>query len=144
MKDATPREHTIIRRRRSVFASETTDNYIAVRGPDRGNGIGAGAPKGNRNALRHGRRGREYIETRRVLRKFCRDARAIAKLVTDTLKAGARPDPAALRPLVQDALLSLRKPGIAKPLTIHQDCAGQERDHEIHLVQPDAVALSAG
>ncbi|WP_424022219.1 HGGxSTG domain-containing protein [Polymorphobacter fuscus] len=40
-------------------------------------GLNPGAPKGNRNAWKHGRRSREAIELRRLMRllaKDCRDA----------------------------------------------------------------------
>jgi uncharacterized protein YjcR len=39
-----------------------------------GGAEGSGAPKGNRNALKHGRYTRKAIEERRALRKFMREA----------------------------------------------------------------------
>lgn len=41
-----------------------------------GGAEGSGAPKGNQNALKHGRYSREAIEGRRALRKFMREAAA--------------------------------------------------------------------
>jgi glucans biosynthesis protein len=44
-----------------------------------GGAPGSGAPKGNRNALKHGLYTREAIEERRLLRAFIREAGAFMK-----------------------------------------------------------------
>jgi len=57
----------------------------AVRGKKRcrmhGGAPGAGAPRGNRNALRHGRSTREAIEERRQLRALLRQSRRLMQQI---------------------------------------------------------------
>jgi hypothetical protein len=158
MKETNPREHTIIRRRGGgVPSGVRTDNYIAARGSDHGNRKGAGAPKGNRNALRHGRRSALHAERRRLLKTVCRRTSEISTLIGTMLAAGVNPGAHEdlIIALSREATLSLRKfqaARIAKPPAIHQDhgevrpqdAARREQAHEIHLVQPDAVAVPAG
>ncbi|MBV8978889.1 MAG: hypothetical protein JO261_05480 [Alphaproteobacteria bacterium] len=134
-----------------------TDNSIAP-GPDSGNRKGAGAPKGNRNALRHGLRSAAEVQRRRSFRAYVRGIRAVEEAARGL--RGAPPDYLArfdaLGLLVQHADIALNAVveslRIAKPLTIHQDCpqteaqsaVRRERSDEVHLVQPDALALPAG
>jgi len=44
-------------------------------------GAGGGAPKGNRNALRHGLFSGEAIETRRAVAELTKQARALAESI---------------------------------------------------------------
>jgi uncharacterized protein YjcR len=44
-------------------------------------GAGGGAPKGNRNALKHGRYAAEAVETRRLIREFTTQARKLTEKV---------------------------------------------------------------
>jgi hypothetical protein len=44
-------------------------------------GAGGGAPKGNRNALRHGGHTAEAIETRRMVAALTKQARELAEMV---------------------------------------------------------------
>jgi glucans biosynthesis protein len=46
-----------------------------------GGAPGAGAPRGNRNALRHGRSTREAIEERRQLRALLRQSRRLMQQI---------------------------------------------------------------
>jgi glucans biosynthesis protein len=45
-----------------------------------GGAKGSGAPKGNRNALKHGRHARELVEFRRLLRELAREARELIEI----------------------------------------------------------------
>jgi uncharacterized protein YjcR len=44
-------------------------------------GAGGGAPKGNRNALKHGLYSAEAIETRQLVAELTRQARKLVKMV---------------------------------------------------------------
>jgi uncharacterized protein YjcR len=46
-----------------------------------GGAKGSGAPKGNRNALKHGRHARELLEFRRRVRELVREARELVEIV---------------------------------------------------------------
>jgi len=46
-----------------------------------GGAAGSGAPAGNRNALKHGRYGRELTEFRRTVRELLRDSAETLDLV---------------------------------------------------------------
>lgn len=52
---------------------KTTNNSVAQRRR------GPGAPRGNRNALRHGRRSAAYLERRRLYRAELRELMALAE-----------------------------------------------------------------
>jgi uncharacterized protein YjcR len=45
-----------------------------------GGASGSGAPKGNRNALKHGRYTRELLEFRRAVRELVREARELVEI----------------------------------------------------------------
>ena len=64
-------------RRNSKKAKKATDNYLA-RAPRR-----PGAPKGNRNALRHGKRSAAWIARRRALRTQLRELRELLGCARD-------------------------------------------------------------
>jgi len=51
------------------------NNYVAPKGPDAGNAKGAGAPKGNRNAWKHGRYAAETLKARRLVNAFVKVAK---------------------------------------------------------------------
>jgi len=44
-------------------------------------GAGGGAPRGNRNAFKHGNYGREAIETRRLTAHLIRESRELVEMV---------------------------------------------------------------
>ena len=44
---------------------------------------GSGAPRGNKNALKHGRYTREAIEERRSLRSLLREAHTLVQRIVD-------------------------------------------------------------
>src|ERR1700687_1144452 len=60
-------------------AKKATNNFVAEAsgGPNRGNRKGAGARRGNSNALRHGMRSAAHRERRAELRNLLANARAL-------------------------------------------------------------------
>jgi hypothetical protein len=46
-----------------------------------GGAAGSGAPRGNKNAIKHGRNTRTALEERRYLRKLLQEARALLQKV---------------------------------------------------------------
>jgi len=91
MKDAAPCEHTFTDKGGDSPSRFSSNNYIAARGPDCGNRKGAGAPKGNRNALRHGRRSALHAERQRQLKTVRRRTAEINTLIGTMLAAGVEP-----------------------------------------------------
>src|ERR1700749_3807570 len=133
----------------------SANNFIA--GPARGNRKGAGAPKGNRNARTHGMRSAVFVARRRAARDLIRASKEFANGTCVMVDAGVDPNAHCelFEALVAQSRLSLRKlegARIAKGLTNDQNFPEQstksaeyrETRDEIHLVQPDAVAVSAG
>ncbi|MEI9928997.1 MAG: hypothetical protein WDM89_00145 [Rhizomicrobium sp.] len=122
-----------------------------------GNRKGAGAPRGNRNAQTHGCRSATFVARRRAARDLIRASKEMAKWMSVMVDAGVDPNahPELFEALAAQSHLSLRKledTRIAKELTNDQNfpdestksAAYRETRDEIHLVQPDAVAVPAG
>ena len=100
--------------RGSAFSA---NNYVAQPGPDRGNRKGAGAPRGNCNAFRHGNRSA-------AMRAFRVEVRlALARFEVSLRIARAE----LARRQVAEAMSRRKLRAFAKPLTIDQDCSGEER-----------------
>src|SRR5262249_49730997 len=68
------------------------NNYVAPKGPNTGNAKGAGAPKGNRNARKHGGYSAEARAWHAYVCSLCDRTRDTANLINVMVAAGTHPN----------------------------------------------------
>ena len=86
-------------------------------------GAGGGAPKGNRNARRHGLFGREAVETRRMVAELTKQAQILARSILIEACLGRTRDP-------QDVPFGFHGGGKRPPVKKAGD--SQRRDAELN------------